>query len=363
MTWEFGINDTETVEKWSEAVIRDAEKMLTFAPFMTSMTEGAIRNKEAKNIDGIIRVHTEFAGIDKKGRTLTIHNVADIPASEQGVAGDALLRDTGADLDTHTMTLKYDAIAEQVRSSGLMSEKSTVLDFRTEARNKLARWARFKTEGAIVLALNGLTSYNNGTKLKYWPQNGINSDVYGNTIQAFDTDHISYAGAATSNATITSGDILTAQYLSKLETYAFEDLDIPLDPMMVDGQEELILFVSNRGKEQIMYDEDFVRANADAGTRGSDNPIIRRSIGKWGCIRVCPMPFGLNPAANVGQSILCGKDALQMAKVEDFSWFEDFEDTRKRRKVISIGGMFGVAPTYFNSTRRNAIAVRHYVRT
>ena len=32
-------------------------------------------------------------------------------------------------------------------------------------------------------------------------------------------------------------------------------------------------------------------------------------------------------------------------------------------KVISIGGMFGVAPTYLNSTRRNAMAVRHFSRT
>ena len=210
--------------------------------------------------------------------------------------------------------------------------------------------------------MNGLTSWNNTTKLKYWPQTGAIASVYGNTIQAFDSDHIAYAGTATSNGTITSGDVMTAQFLTKLETTAFEDLSIPLDGMDVDGQQELILFLSRRGCEQLLYDEDWINANR-AGVQSMDNPIVKRSIGKFGNIRVVPYNFCLNPAANVSQGILCGKDAIQMAKVEDFSWFEDFEDTRKRRKVVSIGGMFGAAATYFNSTRRNAIAVRHYVRS
>lgn len=360
-TWEFGLNDPETVNKWSEAVIRDAEKMLTFAPFMTAMTEGAIRNPDASKLGGIIRVHTEFAGKDSVGRTLTINNVADIDANEQGIYGDAIGRDQGADLDTYTMQLRYDSIMQPVRSSGPISEKSTVMQFRKEAREKLARFARHKTDGAIWLALNGLTSYVNGTKLKHWPQNGQIQSVYGNAIQAFDADHIAYAGDATADANVDQGDILTAQFLTKLETKAFEDLSIPLDPLMVDGSPELILFVGNRGKEQLLYDDDWLRANA-AGVQSSDNPIVKRSIGKFGNIRVVPVPFALSPYANVSQAILCGKDAIQMAKVEDFSWFEDFEDIRKRRKVISIGGMFGCAATYFNSTRRNAIAVRHYAR-
>lgn len=362
MTWEFGINDPETVQKWTEATIRDADKMLTFAPFMTSMTEGAIRNPEASKTGGVFRVHTDFSGRDKKGRVVTIHNVADIDPAEIGIYGDAIGRDQGANLDTYTMQLKYDSVMLPVRSSGELSEKSTVLDFRKEARAKLAKWAAHKTDGGLWLALNGLTSYTNGTKLKYWPQNGAISSVYGNDIQAFDADHIAYAGDATSVATVDQGDVLTAQFLTKLETTALEDLSIPLDPFMVDGMPELILFVGNRGKEQLLYDEDWIKAN-QAGVQSSDNPIVKRSIGKFGNIRVVPVPFALNLAANVAQAVLCGKDAVQLAKVEDFSWFEDFEDIRKRRKVISIGGMFGMAATYLNGTRRNAMAVRHYSRT
>lgn len=359
MTWEFGVNDAETVEKWTEATVRDGEKMITFAPFMTSQTEGAVRNPEVGNAGGIIKVHTEFAGKDKAGRTLTIYNVADIPASERGVHGDGLLRDTGADLDTYTMQLRFENVAEQVRTMGELNEKGPLLQFRQTAREKLARYVRAKTEGAIILQLWGLTSWNNTTKLKHWSQQGQESSVFGNTIQAFDADHIVYAGDATSNATIGTDDVMTAQLLTKLETKALEDLDIPLEPL----NDELILFCSNRAAEQLLYDEDFIRVNADANTRGSDNPIVRRSIGKFGMIRVVPIPYALNPAANVGQAVLCGKDALQMAKVEDWSWFEDFEDNRKRRKVISVGGTFGVAATYINSTRRNALAVRHYQRS
>lgn len=362
MTWEFGANDPATVEKWTEATVRDASKLMTFAPFLTGKGEGVLKNPEKGNIDGIIRVHTDFAGKDTAGKTLTIHNVADIAASEQGVSGDALLRDTGADLDVYTMQLSYDAIAEQVRSAGEMNEKATVLKFRQTAREKLARWIAYKMEGAVVLSLWGLTSYVNGTKLKYWPQDGNVSSVFGNAIQTFDSDHIFYCGDATADANVDSSDILSLDALTRLETKALEDLDIPLEPVMVDGQPELFLFVPFRGKEQLLDDTDF-KDMADKDVRGSSNPIVRRSIGKVGMIRVIPIPFALNSYANVAQSMLVGKDALQVAQVEDFSWFEDFEDNRKRRKVISVGGMFGARATKINDTRRNALAVRHYVRS
>jgi N4-gp56 family major capsid protein len=359
--FEFGTNDAETVKKWSELVVRDAEHKLIWAPMMYSTdAPKSIRHPDAGKGGKIIKVHTDFAGQDKKGDTLTIHNVARVTG--RGVQGDGLLRDTGANLDTYTMTAKFENYAQQVRSKGELAEKRSVLDFRQQARTELSSWVRRKLEGAIVLSLWGITAPNNSGVLTRLNWNTTESEVFLNTIQAFDSDHIVYAGDATSNATIDSADVMTAQLLTKLETKAFEDLDIPLDPIDNNGEECLYLFLSGRGCEQLQYDPDWRDAQA-VNARGESNPKIKGVIGKYGRIYVINYANCLNPAANVGQGVLVGSDALQMLKVEDPTWFEDFEDTRKRRKVISIGGMTGMAATYFQSARRNAIAVRHYVRS
>lgn len=360
MGWEFASGDPEIVEQWSEAVVRDAEKQLIWAPMMYSLDDDkAIRHPDANKGQGIIKVHTLFQGGAKKGRTVHITNVADITG--RGVHGEGLLRDTGANMDTYTMDLTFEDIAHQVRTTGPMSERLSVVEFRSMARKQLARWARRKTEGAIVLALWGLTSWNNTTKLRGWSQTGQETEVFGNTIQAFDSDHIVYAGNGSSNSDLGQDDIMTAQLLTKLETKALEDLDIPLEPMNFNGEDGLVLYLSHRGCEQLQYDDDW-KAAQNNNTRSPQHPQLRGTIGKYGRIWVVPYAFALNPAANVGQGVLCGMDALHFCKVEDWSWAEDYEDNRKRRKVISIGAALGAAPTYLNATRRNAIAVRYWQR-
>lgn len=359
--FEFGTNDAETVEKWSEGVIRDAEHTQFWGSMMYSTdSPKAIRHPDAGKGGQIIKVHTDFQGQDKRGDTLTITNVNRVTG--RGVHGDGLLRDTALDMTTATMQVKFENYATQVKTMGELAEKRSLLNFRTEAKVELGSWVRRKIEGAFVLALWGLTAPNNSGVLTRLNWNTTESTVFLNTIQAFDSDHIVYAGDATSSATVDSSDVLTAQLLTKLETKAFEDLTIPLEPVEINGEDCLILFTSGRGAEQLQYDPDWRDAQA-SNSRGPDNPKIKGLIGKFGRIYVVNYANCLNAAANVCQSILVGRDALQMLKVEEPSWFEDYEDTRKRRKVISIGGMMGVASTYLSSARRNALAVRHYVRT
>lgn len=362
MTWQFGVNDTQTVKLWSEKVIRDADKTQWWAPVMYPVDGDAktLRHPDAGKGGEIIAVHTDFQ--NKSGDRVTIHNVAQ--STGRGVHGDGYLKNTGATISTYTMNLFYENVAYQIVSSGELSERRTVMNFREHARKNLASWARRKTEGAIVLSLWGLTAPNNSSVLTNLNWNTTESEVFLNTIQAFDSDHILYAGDATSDATIDSADVLTAQLITKAETKALEDLSIPLEMVNIDGEDCFILFTSGRGAEQLRYDPDWRDAQGYGNTRSSDNPLLKRAIGKYSKTYVVEYPNCLNPAANVCRSILAGKNALQMAKVEDWSWFEDYTiDTRKRRKAISIGGFFGMAPTYFNSTRRNALAIDHYVRT
>jgi N4-gp56 family major capsid protein len=363
-TWQFASGDNEVKTIWTEMVVRDAEKQQFWGPFMHAPdSPESLRHPESNKGLNIIKVHTDLQGEDKRGEKIRIHNVARITG--RGVHGDALLRDTGADLSTYTMDVGYDSYAMQARSAGKLSEKRVVLNFRENAKTELASWLRRKKEQGITRHLWGLATPYNSSKFNCW--DATEASIFGNAISAYSGNYLKYAGDATSAATLDSSDVMTAQLLTKLETAAMEDLDTPLETINIGGKDGLLLFLPSRGVEQLQYDSDWRDAQA-SNTRSPENPKITGYIGTYGNIHVikyalCPQVQAATDASGVvNRGILAGANALQMLRVEDPSWYEDYEDTRKRRAVISIGGMDGLARTSFNSTTRNAMAVDFYAR-
>lgn len=371
MAWVFGDNDALRVRRWSELVIRDAEKLQVFAPLMYSMDESSrFKAADASKATGVIRLHEDFRG--QSGDRVTIANTARVTGT--GIEGNALLRDTGEDLDTYSMDVYIQPIANQLRTAGPLNDQRVLLNARKEFRMKLAQWAARKVEEAIILTLSGLTSWNNTTILDNWGQ-GAQSTVFGNTIRAFansggatpdSNDTLLFAGDASSAATIDAGDKMSAQLLTKLQTHALETLDIPLEPLNIDGEDAFLLLCSYKAVEQLLYDPDFVQAMR-ANSYNKQNPLVSNVIGKFGMIYVRPYPKMLNSAANVSRALLLGKDAMHIAKKDDWKWWEGYEDNANRRAVMAVQAFLGMAPTWLGAsgseTRRNALAVEHYVRS
>lgn len=366
MAWVFGDNDNLRVRQWSELVIRDAEKLQVFAPLMYSMEESSrFKAKDATLAQGIIKVHENFKG--QAGDRVTIAHTARVTG--QGVEGNSLLRDTGEDLDTSSMDIYIQPIAQQLRTAGPLNDQRTIMDRRKEFRLKLAQWAARKIEEAIILTLSGLTSWNNTTILDNWGQ-GAQSSVFANTIQTFDNsggaspdsnDTLIFAGDASSDATIDSADVMTAQLLSKVQTHALETLDIPLEPLTIEGEDCFFLMCSYKQLEQLQYDPDYVQAQR-ANTYSKNNPLLTGVVGKYGMFYVRPYPKLLNPAANVTRALVCGRDAMHLAKKSDWSWWEGYEDNANRRAVMAISAFLGMAATDI-SYRRNCLALDTYTRS
>lgn len=360
-TFNFLAGDAQTVKLYKEKVVRDAEKQMFFSPLVYKKRTGKdeMEPDDPERAQGLIQYHTEFA--EKAGDRLTINNVARITG--RGTHGDALLANTGANLNYNSMNLYIEPVAHQVKSSGPLSERRVAMDFIEDSTIELTSWLARKLEEAIMLTLAGLVTWNN-SPYDNWNNTGETA-VFLNAIQAFDSTHQLYAGDATTNATIDAADKLSAQVLMKAETTAFEDLAIPLDPFRIAGEDCLLGFVGNRGKEQLLTDEETREALLQT-ERSKDTPLLRNSIGRLGRIWIIPYPKMPNPAANVGTLILCGKNAVQMARFDDDdeeTWWYGFEDNMKRRKVVALGGTYGMASTYLNSTRRNALAINFYQRS
>jgi N4-gp56 family major capsid protein len=355
--FDFASTDPEAMVLYDEVVQQDSERQQLWAPYMYSndMTP-ATKHPDSANSQGIIKVNKKFAK-GAKGNSVLINNVANLVGT--GIEGDGLAIAHRNNIDNYTQEMFYSNYVEVTETSGELAEMRSVLDFRAVSHPLLSSWARRKNEGAIVGHLWGLTAPGNGsTVMTYLNYNAQQTSILNNTIKTFDSTETYYAGDATSDATIDSGDLVTAQSLSELERFAVER-DVPPQFLDIDGEDTLLLFLSGKGCNQLRYDPDWQKAN-QYFTKGT-NPMLKSAIGRFGRIVVINYANALTVSTNVGRGVLCGKDALQLVPVKPPTLFEEWADLRKRRGVISIGGMLGVTATEFNGTRRNSIAYDHYI--
>jgi hypothetical protein len=360
MTWNFTANDALTIKLWSTQDMRDAEKRMFFAPMIYSADptgKGRLKYiQDASKFRGIIRMVSEFEG--KNGDRVTIPNVPLVTG--RGGRGDEMLRGSGQVVKTSSQDVFFDYFFTQVISGGPLSERRVGLDFIKTNRPSLGNWYMRTLEEGFVLSLFGLTAPNNGSILKNW--NATETAVFNNPIVAFDSTQIMYPGAHTSDGTLDSSDVLTAQVLSRLRTFATEDQDIPVEPMTVNGQDCWLFLTSGRGIEQLKAASDFNNVFTKV-IPTSDNPLTQRASWQYENIYIAEYPKTLKPAANVGRSLLLGADALLAAKVEDMGYYMNDADDAELRKALSVRGAFGVKVNEIAGIRRNAVALDHYVRT
>lgn len=359
MTWNFTADDAVTIKLWSTKDTRESEKAQFWVPMMyTNDGEGARAPhiQDASKFKGAVRVVTEFDG--KAGDRVTIPHVPRITG--RGRHGDQLLRGSGQAHTLKTQDVFFDYFATQIISSGPLSDRRVGMKFIDTGRPALRDWFKRKVEEAITLAMFGLTAPANGSVLDCWDDE--ETAVFLNTIEEFASGQVLFAGDATSDATIDSADVLTAQALTKLETFAKEDQTIPVEEMTGNGENGFLFLTSGRGIEQLMYDEEFREAHTRV-IRDERNPLTQRAKWKYGNLYIAEYPKCLKPAANVGRSLLIGAEALLFAKVEDMQYFMDPADDAQLRKALSVRGAAGAKANKIDGTRRNCVAIDHYVRS
>lgn len=372
MSWQFDSSNAATIKRWSTRDTRDAEKSIFWYPmFFADKAKGlkaqAAGMVSAEKWKGMIRFFTEFQEMDG-GDMIRVPHVPKIVG--RGTHGDGQLAGNGAPSTILTQDMYLDFFAHQVYSSGPLSDQRVGLKFIDVNREELAKWYTRKWEEAVVLALWGLTTWY-GSPLENWNSGSIGeTNVFNSTIETYDSEAISYAGDATSDAEIDAGDVLTAQFLSKLRTTIREDRTFPVESMTDDKGQPCFAFVtSGRGIEQLKADEEF-RQNHTRVIANADNPLTKRAGYYYDGFYIMEYEKTLRVSQNVGRSLILGADALMMAKHKGIEYFTDPADHAKRKVALSVTGSGAlkahkVAASGTDATmrRRNAHAVDHYVRT
>ncbi|MNL02999.1 hypothetical protein D3C87_1235230 [compost metagenome] len=254
-----------------------------------------------------------------------------------------------------------DQTRKAVSAGGAMTRKRTVINLRGNARRLLSDyWARFNDEMMFI--------YLSGAR-------GINKDFLfpldwagraGNAIQAPDTGHLLYGGAATSKATLVAGDKMTRAVIEKAQVKATmlqaQDPEAAnMVPVSIDGEDHYCIVMNPFQAHDLRTaagSEWLDVQKAAAAAEGKNNPIFKGGLGMIknvvlhehrNAIRFSDYGAGSNVAA--GRALFLGRQAGVVAYGTTggmrFDWKEETKDYGNEPTVAS-GAIFGFKKARFN---------------
>lgn len=356
--WQFATTDAQVVKAFSKKFQIDAAAD-AFWPGLIQTIKGPDVETIAKAglARNVVLHYQDLKGAENRGDTVTLYNAAQLNSAP--FFGDVTVQGNAALIQTFTQNVSIDQVAQSVKSDGKLSEKRMLMEFRETGNTLLADWSNVFIDETFTIALVGESTFIN-SYVNY--TSGGFSAIMNTSLNSTDSNHIVYAGNATTNATAANaGNVVTAQLLIKLKIQAKQKLSVPLRKLkgLPSGADFIYLDDENLAL-QLGFDSDWSTRQAQGNTRGADNPSITNSLGNFAGVECLTYERAFRPIANVAYGLFLGAGALHFVEAENWQWFEGFEDNN-RKKVIMVSAMFGAAPAYFNSSKRNMLMVPHYV--
>ena len=139
-----------------------------------------------------------------------------------------------------------------------------------------------------------------------------------------------FAGAATTQSSLTANDKLTTTLISRAKRKAM--MHAPkVQPIKVDGMDKYIMLVSPWAARDLKDDPKWLAAQQNANVRGSKNPIFTGALGEYDGVilyeyeRVLSDNTGAS-SANVCHNLLLGKQAACFAVARPAKHIEQTDD-------------------------------------
>lgn len=284
--------------------------------------------------------------------------------------GDNRLEGKEEALRFYSDSVSIDQIRHGVSLGGKMSRKRTVQNLRKVGKDRLSDyWSKFIDE-MIFIYLGGARGINQDfTEATTWAGHAQNS------IQAPDTAHLMYAGAATSKATIDAtmkmGRTVIERATTKSSMLRAQDPSTAnMQPMMINGEPHYVCLMSKWQSYDMRVADttgwlDMQKAAATSEAR--NNPIFKGGLGMLNnvvlhdhesVIRFSDYGAGSNIAA--ARALFMGRQAGVVAFGSTnglrFDWTEEVADHGNEPK-IAAGVIIGVKKSRFGNKDFGLISI------
>lgn len=260
-TTDFGAASALRVKEWSLTVtMQGRDDSFWFSNGFVSAST-ADQNKPIQRVTELSKT--------KRGLECVMPMAMDISA-DAAVVGDNLLDGNESAIDTDYQAIRVDQIRFATKSAGEMSEQSTVLNFRTQSKDKLAFALSDVTDelGFLTAAGRAYTLNTDGTTRG---TSQLPSLTFAADVAAASTNRVIYAGSATSEATLTAADTMSWDLIIKAKAMAKRKR---IRPIRMGGRSFYIMVMSTEQCRDLEQSPDYKTLQAQAMPRGLDNPLF-----------------------------------------------------------------------------------------
>ncbi len=340
----FGTNDAQTVKIWSSLTLREALKATMFGKLMGTGKSAVIQRL----------VELEKSAGDQIKYDLLMQMTG------AGVKGDNRMRDNEEALVYYQETVEIDQL-RNAHAFRRMSQQRTLHDMRMDAKANLADWFSGTFDSYMFRCLCGDTTFTHGT-----------------TATTPTSNHIIYSGDATSETGLGSNDQFSLADIDYAKEKA-KTLTPPIRPTMVNGSEMYIVVLHPYSVTDLRLDVansayvDWPTIQMMAQKRGNDNPIFTGALGIYNNCILFESTRIFSNIANTRRNLFLGAQAgvfamggaydsiekTRVGKDNLMSWYEEVDDYGNE-KGISVGSIFGMNKSVFNSADYGLITIMSY---
>ena len=349
MYTNFALLTTEQKTAWSKEMWSQARNMSFTNKFL------------GKGQNSLIQHITELKKSEKGARAV-ITLLADLEGD--GVAGDRTLEGNEEAMKSYDQVIRIDQLRHANKHEGTMAEQKSVVNFRTESRDKLAYWMADRMDQLAFLTLSGV-SYamkNSGAARvgSDLPFLEFAADVvapsakrYGrwnNTSKAIEW--------GTGNGSILSTDTPAWELLVQAKAYAKDSYMRGVKG--AGGDETFHAFLTPTAMAKLKLDPTYLQNLRHAQNSKNDALFSGDSIKIDGIyihefrhvyntrLAASGSKWGLSGLVDGQQMLFCGAQAMGMADIGDASWVEkgfDYEN----QQGISTGKIVGFLKPQFTT--------------
>jgi N4-gp56 family major capsid protein len=277
-----------------------------------------------------------------------------------GVTGDNRMRDNEEALVYYQDTVNIDQL-RNAHAFRRMSQQRTLHDMRMDAKANLADWFAGKIDDYMFRCLCGDTTL-----------------THGQTATAPTSNHIIYSGDATSESGLGTNDQFSLADIDYCKEKA-KTLTPPIRPTMVGGQEMYVMVLHPYSVTDLRLDVansayvDWPTIQMYANKRGLSNPIFTGALGVYNNVILWESTRIHTAVSSTRRNLFLGAQAgvfamggaydniekQRVGKDNLMSWYEETDDYGNE-KGISVGSIFGINKSVFNSADYGLITVPSY---
>ncbi len=346
------------------ALLTNEQKTIWSMDFWKQARNQSFVNKFlGKDANSMIQHVTELKKTEKGARAV-ITLLADLEGD--GIVGDRTLEGNEEAMKSYDQVIRIDQLRNATRHEGKMADQKSVVNFRENARDKLAYWLADRIDQMAFLTLAGLnyTKYPNGAvrvgsdlkNLEFaadiQPASAKRSGRWDATAKTFNV--------GTGTNTVVATDRPTWELFIALKAYAKENYVRGIKEN--GGEETYHAFLSPMAMSMLKLDPTYRDNLRYAQQRGSGNELFTGSAVKVDGIylhefRHVPntrmATSGVNKwgaGSNIDgcQILFCGAQALGMADLGNPDWVEK-EFDYDNQPGISVAKILGFLKPQFNT--------------